>query len=79
MDTTTIHGDLTIAQILERVPGAEALFNEHGVDPVNHCAPLTHHTRLYVAASTCWLERVDNLLAKLRAASVEAASHDAPA
>lgn len=64
-----ITGNMTLAEVLAAVPGAERIFQEHGVHPTAYCGPTVQILRLDETPGHCKLEDLDGLLAKLNAAA----------
>lgn len=67
-DEAPITGDMTLAEVLAAVPGAAALFQQHGVHPAAYCGPTVQIIRLNETPAHCKLEDLEGLLKKLNAA-----------
>jgi hypothetical protein len=72
-----ITGDLTVAEVLERVPNALTIFQKYGINPVTYCGPTIRILRMEEIPAHCKLEDLEGLIADLsealqaRAISVE--------
>lgn len=60
-----ITGETTVANVLERLPQAIPIFEEHGVSPAKQCGPMLQVTRMAETASLCNVENVQELIEKL--------------
>lgn len=69
--TKQITKEMTVFDVLDRVPGAIELFREHGVNPTAECGPLTRQIRLIDTPDRCDLANLDLLVDKLNTALVE--------
>lgn len=63
-----ITGDMTVAEVLGRVPGCLRIFEEHGVNPRTACGPNIHILGLDETPARCGLEELEQMIADLNAA-----------
>ena len=64
----TITSEMTVFEVLDQVPGAIELFQQHGVNPTRECALFTRQIRLKETPERCHVEDLDELILKLNAA-----------
>jgi hypothetical protein len=70
MDQAHITGDMTVAEVLARVPGAIALFQKYGIHPVTYCGPTIQILRMDETPAHCKLQNLEGLMAELNAAII---------
>lgn len=63
-----ITSEMTVVEVIDRVPGAIELFQQHGVNPTRECALFTRQICLKETPERCHLEDLDELIRKLNAA-----------
>ncbi|MCO5195622.1 MAG: hypothetical protein M9930_20370 [Anaerolineae bacterium] len=68
MTQQTITAEMTVFAVLDRVPGAIELFQQHGVNPAGECAFFTRQIRLKETPERCHVEDLDGLIFELNAA-----------
>lgn len=64
----TITSEMTVFDVLDQVPGAIELFQQHGVNPTGECAFFTRQIRLKDTPERCHVVDLDKLILKLNAA-----------
>lgn len=60
--------EMTVYDVLDQVPGAIELFQQHGVNPTKECVFFTRQIRLRETPERCHLDGLDELILKLNAA-----------
>lgn len=65
MSIEKISAETTVAQVLERLPHAIPIFEEHGVSPAKQCGPMLRVTRLADTPSLCHVQDIEQLIEKL--------------
>ena len=63
----TITSEMTVFDVLDQVPGAIGLFQQHGVNPTGECAFFTKQIRLKDTPERCHVVDLDKLILKLNA------------
>ena len=67
----TITSEMTVFDVLDQVPGAIDLFQQHGVNPTGECTFFTTQIRLKDTPERCHVVDLDELILKLNAAMHE--------
>lgn len=65
MIQAAITDEMTVFDILEQVPGAITLFQQHGVNPTRECSLFTRQIRLKDTPERCHVVDLDELILKL--------------
>lgn len=68
--------ETTVHEALERVPGAAALFEEHGVRPAPQCGPMMRVVRLKDTPDKCYVRDLDRLIDKLNQRLLQTSSQN---
>jgi hypothetical protein len=68
MAQQSIMAEMTVYDVLDQVPGAIELFQQHGVNPTRECALFTRQIRLKETPECCHVDDLDELILKLNAA-----------
>ncbi len=68
MDGEQITVDMTVAEVLERVPNAAGLFQKYGINPVTYCGPMIRILRMEELPAHCKLQGLEALMDDLNAA-----------
>lgn len=74
MTPQPITAEMTVYDVLDRVPGAIELFQQHGVNPTRECVFFTRQIRLKETPERCHVDDLDELILKLNAALQETAA-----
>jgi len=71
MTPQLITAETTVYDVLDQVPRAIELFQQHGVNPTRECAFFTRQIRLKETPERCHLDGLDELILKLNASVPE--------
>ena len=63
-----ISGDMTVAEVLERVSNALDLFQKHGINPITYCGPTIRILRMDEIPAHCKVQDPEGLMADLNRA-----------
>lgn len=68
MAQQVITSEMTVFDVLDQVPRAIELFQQHGVNPAGECAFFTRQIRLKETPERCHVTDLDELILKLNVA-----------
>lgn len=67
MTEQSIDRDMLVADVLDMVPDAEDIFEEHGVSPREECGTAIYTMDLNHAGKDCGIDDLDSLIEDLEA------------